>query len=236
MDSWQETHIHSLLGAETENALFSALTHAACELGFDYCAYGLRIPLPISNPKVFMLNNYSQEWQQRYAQENYLDIDPTVAHGKHSVMPLLWSDEVFASCRPFWEEARAHGLQVGWAQSCHDAKGVGGLLSLARSHDDLTPKELSEHSLKMSWLAHAAHEGLSRLLVHKMMPEATVNLSAWEIEVLRWTAEGKTSSEVGDIMHLTGRTVNYHINNALAKLGVFNKTAAAIKAAMLGLL
>lgn len=236
MDSWQETHIHSLLGAETENALFSALSHAACELGFDYCAYGLRMPLPISNPKVFMLNNYSQEWQQRYAQENYLDIDPTVAHIKHSVMPLLWSDDVFALCRPFWEEARAHGLQVGWAQPCHNAQGVVGLLSLARSHDDLTPKELGEHSLKMSWLAYAAHEGLSRLLVHKMMPETTVNLSAREIEVLRWTAEGKTSSEVGDIMHLSRRAVNYHINNALAKLGVFNKTAAAIKAAMLGLL
>ncbi len=236
MDSWQETQIQSLLSADDEIELFAALSRVAAELGFEYCAYGLRMSLPVSNPKVFMLNNYPHDWQRRYVQENYLAVDPTVAHGSRSVMPLVWADKVFAKCRPFWEEARAHGLQVGWAQSCHDAKGVAGLLTLARSHDDLSPKELGDSSLKMSWLAQAAHEGMSRLLVSKLMPESTVELTAREIEVLRWTAEGKTSSEVSQIMHIAERTVNFHINNALFKLGATNKTAAAIKAAILGLL
>lgn len=236
MDSWQEEHILSLLSAETEIDLFAALSHAANKLGFEYCAYGMRMPLPISKPKLFMLNNYSQDWQQRYIRENYLVVDPTVVHGMRSVMPLVWTDNVFATCRSFWEDARSHGLRVGWAQSCHDAKGVGGLLTLARSHDDISPKELCAHSLKMSWLAQTTHEGMSRLLVHKLMPEVAINLSAREIEVLRWTAEGKTSNDVSEIMNLTERTVNFHINNALLKLGAANKTAAAIKAAMLGLL
>lgn len=236
MNSWQETQIQSLLSAETEIDLFAALSRAANELDFEYCAYGMRMPLPISRPKLFMLNNYSQDWQQRYTQENYLAVDPTVAHGSRSVTPLVWADKVFATCRPFWEDARAHGLRVGWAQSCHDAKGVGGLLTLARSHDDLSPKELGDRSLKMSWLAQAAHEGMAQLLVSKLMPEAAVDLSTREIEVLRWTAEGKTSRDVGEIMHIAERTVNFHVNNALIKLGTANKTAAAIKAAMLGLL
>lgn len=88
----------------------------------------------------------------------------------------------------------------------------------------------------MSWLAQAAHEGMAQLLVSKLMPGAAVDLSAREIEVLRWTAEGKTSRDVGEIMHIAERTVNFHVNNALIKLGTANKTAAAIKAAMLGLL
>lgn len=236
MDSWQETQIQSLLSAETEIDLFAALSRAANELDFEYCAYGMRMPLPISRPKLFMLNNYSQDWQQRYTQENYLIVDPTVAHGSCSVTPLVWADKVFVTCRPFWEDARAHGLRVGWAQSCHDAKGVGGLLTLARSHDDLSPKELGDRSLKMSWLAQAAHEGMAQLLVSKLMPEAAVDLSAREIEVLRWTAEGKTSRDVSEIMRIAERTVNFHVNNSLIKLGAANKTAAAIKAAMLGLL
>jgi LuxR family quorum-sensing system transcriptional regulator SolR len=41
-----------------------------------------------------------------------------------------------------------------------------------------------------------------------------------------------------DFEHLdiAGRTVNFHINNALTKLNAANKTAAAVKAAMLGFL
>lgn len=236
MESWQEIQIQSLLSTENEIELFAALSRAANELGFEYCAYGMRMPLSISKPKVFMLNNYSQDWQQRYVQENYLAVDPTVAHGTRSVMPLVWTDKVFSSCRPFWEEARAHGLRVGWAQSCYNAMGVGGLLTLARSHDNLSAKELGDRSLRMTWLAQAAHEGMARLLVSKLMPEASVELSAREIEVLRWTAEGKTSGDVREIMQISERTVNFHINNTLIKLGAANKTAAAIKAAVLGLL
>lgn len=236
MDGWQETQIQSLLNAETEVDLFAVLSRAANELDFEYCSYGMRMPLPISRPKVFMLNNYPQDWQQRYTQENYLVVDPTVTHGTRSVIPFVWTDKAIASCRPFWEDAREHGLKVGWAQSCHDAKGVGGMLTLARSHDNLLPKELGDHSLKMSWLAQVAHEGMSRLLVSKLMPESVIDLSPREIEVLRWTAEGKTSGDVSDIIHIAERTVNFHINNTMAKLGTCNKTAAAIKAAMLGLL
>jgi len=236
VDSWQEDQIQSLLGAKTDVAFFAELSRAANKIGFDYCAYGMQMPLPVSKPKIIMLNNYSEGWQQRYAQENYLAIDPTVAHGMRSVMPLVWSEKVFATSRPFWEDARAHGICVGWAQSCYDSKGVGGLLTLARSNDELGSKELGEISLKMSWLAQVAHEGLSRLVVSKMMPEVNVSLSAREIDVLRWTADGKTSSEVGEILYISERTVNFHVNNALIKLGAANKTAGVIKAAALGFL
>jgi LuxR family transcriptional regulator, quorum-sensing system regulator SolR len=29
--------------------------------------------------------------------------------------------------------------------------------------------------------------------------------------VLRWSAEGKTAEDIGHILHLTERTVNFHI-------------------------
>jgi LuxR family transcriptional regulator len=63
-----------------------------------------------------------------------------------------------------------------------------------------------------------------------------VQLSPREIEVLKWTGDGKTSSEISDIIHISERTVNFHIGNAITKLNTPNKTAAVIRAAMLGIL
>lgn len=232
---WQQTQLQALLNAPNEAEFFKVLERAANELGFDYCAYGMRMPLPLSNPKLFMLNNYSSEWQARYAERNYLTLDPTVAHGMRSILPLLWSEELFDNCRPFWDEAHAHGLQVGWAQSAYDAKGVVGLLTLARSGEPITESEMRAKSMRMSWLVQVAHQGMTRLHASRN-PVEEVPLTAREIEVLRWTADGKTSSEVGQIMNISERTVNFHINNSLEKLSAVNKTACVIKAAMLRLL
>lgn len=233
---WQESHLHALLAAPTEVDFFAELSKAVKELGFDYCAYGMRMPLPLSNPKMFMLNNYATDWQERYVKENYLAIDPTVAHGMKSVLPLVWSERLFDDCPRFWEDAQAHGLRVGWAQSSYDARGIGGLLTLARSADPLSAPELRESAPKMAWLVQVAHEGMTRLLSEKVLLDAPANLTSREIEVLRWTADGKTSSEVGQIMNISERTVNFHVGNSIEKLGTTNKTAAVIKAAMLRLL
>lgn len=234
--NWQEAQLQSLMTAATETDLFDALAKVGRELGFEYCAYGMRMPLPLSNPKMFLLNNYSADWQERYVKQNYLAVDPTVSHGLKSVLPLVWSESVFQSSRPFWEDAHAHGLKVGWAQASYDAKGVAGMLTLARSGEPLTKTELSENFFKMSWLVQVAHEGMTRLLAAKRAPEDGICLTSREVEVLRWTADGKTSSEVGEIMNISERTVNFHVNNSLEKLGAANKTAGVIKAAMLRLL
>jgi len=228
--------MQELIAAPNEHSAFAVLSGAAEDLGFNYCAFGMRMPLPVSRPKLFTINNYSDSWQRRYLIEDYIRCDPTVAHGRRSVMPLIWSDELFEDARPLWEDARAHGLRIGWAQACHDAQGVGGLLTLARSDDQLTLSELRAKSARMSWLAQAAHASLARLLVPKLMPSAGSTLTSREIEVLRWTADGKTSGEIGDIMHITEHTVNFHIKNSLVKLDASNKTAAVVKAAMTGLL
>lgn len=236
MEGWQETQMQALSKAASEAEIFALLSGLASEIGFSYCAFGMRMPLPVSQPKLFIINNYSTAWQQRYQLEDYISVDPTVAHGLRSVMPLVWSDALFENARPLWEDARAHGLRFGWAQSCHDAQGVGGLLTLARPEGALSGAELRAHGPQMAWLAQAMHTFMARMLVPKLMPEALSRLTAREKEVLRWTADGKTSHEIGDILSISEHTVNFHIKNSLAKLNATNKTAGVIKAAMMGLL
>jgi DNA-binding NarL/FixJ family response regulator len=57
-----------------------------------------------------------------------------------------------------------------------------------------------------------------------------VDLNNREIETLTWAARGKTSAEIAQIINLTKRTVDFHIDNARIKLGVATRIQAAIKA------
>ncbi|MES2069483.1 MAG: LuxR family transcriptional regulator [Pseudomonadota bacterium] len=235
MHSWQEEQIQLLREAQTEADFLYALSRIADELGFDYCAYGMRMPLPLSQPRIIMLSSQAQQWQRNYLEDYYHSVDPAT-HDMHSITPYIWSGDEYIGSAKFWKDARAHGLEAGWAQSSHDARGIVGMLTLARSHSHLSFRELRNQALQKSWLAQTAHEVLSRLLVPKFLPEAETQLTTREVEVLRWSADGKTSGEVGNIMCISERTVNFHVNNALVKLGANNKTAGVIKAAILGFL
>jgi LuxR family quorum-sensing system transcriptional regulator SolR len=188
----------------------------------------------VSNPRTVLLNNYPAEWQQRYVKAGYVGTDPTVQHGRRSQAPLVWSAKVFDEVPEMWEEARSFGLRFGWAKSNLDANGVGGMLTLARSQEALSDAELAANSLNMCWLAHLAHLSLGRLMTTNLADE-TPTLTGREVEVLKWTADGKTSGEIADILAVSDNTVNFHIKNAVTKLGTANKTAAAVRAAMLGL-
>jgi DNA-binding response OmpR family regulator/DNA-binding CsgD family transcriptional regulator len=52
-------------------------------------------------------------------------------------------------------------------------------------------------------------------------------LTAREAEVLLWIARGKSNRDVAEILSLSPRTVNKHLEQIYAKLGVENRTAAA---------
>jgi DNA-binding response OmpR family regulator len=58
-----------------------------------------------------------------------------------------------------------------------------------------------------------------------------VDLTERETETLTWAARGKTSSEIGTILGLTKRTVDFHIDNARLKLNATSRMHAAVKAA-----
>ncbi|UUY10342.1 response regulator [Pseudomonas sp. J452] len=55
---------------------------------------------------------------------------------------------------------------------------------------------------------------------------ARFQLTEREVEVLRWVACGKTNRDIGDILGLSPRTVNKHLEHVYVKLGVETRTAA----------
>ena len=58
-----------------------------------------------------------------------------------------------------------------------------------------------------------------------------IELNDREVETLTWAARGKTSAEIAEILGITKRTVDFHVDNARIKLGAPTRTAAVIKAA-----
>ena len=56
---------------------------------------------------------------------------------------------------------------------------------------------------------------------------ATAALTPRETEVLSWVAKGKTNRDVADILGMSPRTVNKHLEHVFEKLGVETRAAAA---------
>ena len=63
-----------------------------------------------------------------------------------------------------------------------------------------------------------------------------VALSARETEILQWSAKGKTRDEIAEILLISRRTVEYHLENARIKLAVPTRIQAVVKAVAGGLI
>lgn len=61
-------------------------------------------------------------------------------------------------------------------------------------------------------------------------------LTPREVEVMTWTAHGKTRVEISIILSISEETVKDYIENACRKLNAVNKTQAVSKAISFGLI
>jgi LuxR family transcriptional regulator len=239
MEKWQVDLLKIGEDIASVRELFNRILQASEKLGFEYCAYGIQIPTSLTNPKIILLNNYPDEWQARYQSAGYIYIDPRVKRARQTRDPILWTADIFTSTtttREMWREANEAGICFGWSQSCVTHTGIGGVLAFARSSEEISCKELSAKEEEMRWLVNVSHFSLSRVLVSEVMTKFESKLTTREIEVLKWAADGKTSAEISKILSISETTANFHVKNAIVKLHASNKTAAVVRAAMLGLL
>jgi LuxR family transcriptional regulator/LuxR family quorum-sensing system transcriptional regulator SolR len=101
------------------------------------------------------------------------------------------------------------------------------------------PKDRSELTrivADLQLFAVHAQEAAMRIMMPAMGDPDVPNLTPREVESLRWTMDGKTAWEVGNILGISERTAVLHVNNAMHKLGCINKHQAVLKALRLGLI
>lgn len=220
--------------SESPEDVLSVLTRAAAALGFEYAAYGMRRPFPISNRQTIMTSNYPDQWGKRYIEAKYVDIDPVVRTAIGCDRPVVWSSKSAAAKGEFWAEASSFGIVHGWSSASRGADGTVGLLTLSRSSDIIGASEKASNQSIVHWLTHAAHSAMTPFLPSGEDFEPV--LTRREIDVLKWTADGKTAFEISVILNISESTVNFHVKNIVSKLGSTNKIQAVAKAALLGML
>lgn len=72
---------------------------------------------------------------------------------------------------------------------------------------------------------------LARVPRNEIWPNE-VSLNEREVQALTWVAHGKTSAETAQILGLSKRTVDFHIDNARLKLGTATRVETVIKAVL----
>lgn len=128
-----------------------------------------------------------------------------------------WLAEFFPAaddaCRQWLEQATSNGAA---------AQG-GELAQLTRGARTLVARRLGSAGWgEVMWLLSvraAGASGPSRLLMASLTPRET--------EVLSWIAKGKTNRDVAEILGMSPRTVNKHLEHVFEKLGVETRAAAA---------
>lgn len=238
MEAWREDQLNVLLAAGEQEDVFGRVAGLARALGFEHCAYGMRAPLPLSQPEIVMLNDYPSAWQRRYQDSGYLAVDPTVRRGMASLEPFAWfaADDPKNPAVDFWEDARGHEISTGVSLPVLAANSVRGMLTVTRGNEKLGTSEIRDKMHRLVWLSQVAHHRLAQRMLQRWRASGMEDLSERETEILRWVAEGKTNRQIAPLVGVAERTVHFHLNNAMGKLGVCNRTAAAVRAVVLGII
>lgn len=237
MERWKESQLEQLSSTtELENAYQISLRFAK-NIGFKFFAFSTGCFTKTEHSHTPLFNNYPADWNSEYEKKILGTIDPVVAHCNQSMLPVLWSEELFRDVPWIWEALEQQKLQHGWSQAVHDEdSGFCSILSLARSHRPVSAWELYENLGFSIFIGHHLHNLYARTLPKESAKSSMAHLSPREIDVLKLAATGKTAYESARILNLSARTVNFHVQEAIRKLGVNNKVSAVIAAAKAGFL
>lgn len=111
-----------------------------------------------------------------------------------------------------------------------DHTGQKGAISFHGNQMDFSPTFVAE-------IAYVSAHVFSRLAhVRTLDSRIPGTLTDREIDCLNWTAAGKTSAEIAEILVLSEHTVNHYLNRATKKLDTVNRTQAVAKALRVGLI
>src|SRR6476620_6083466 len=94
--------------------------------------------------------------------------------------------------------------------------------------------ELSKHKIVIQAIGLACYYVLERLLGPP--PPRRVTLTQREIDVLRLLTEGLSAPAIGKKLYISDRTVEWHIDKAMKKLGARNRIQAVVLAIRDGLI
>lgn len=159
---------------------------------------------------------------------------PVIRCGASSMMPQYWSlqdpDIACETLQDAVSSVRSMGITSGLMVPVHGMNGNRYLMNFAGDRDTLQQAALNE----LGMIALHALEVYDRLC--RTGSRGPSPLTKRELDVVRWTAQGKTSVEIAELLSISEHTVNAYMNNAIRKLDCVNRTQLVAKTIRLGLI
>ena len=224
LDFVQQLEAHD--AAEQIHAGFQCFIQS---FGFDN-AVCVKLPEPGEElATCVLLNSRPDEWSNGYAARGYFGADPMARQLSRSNLPFAWSDVVGSRMFAAEEQvvmkwANEFDMQTGFVVPIFETSGTIAVMSIAGKNgrvDDTTRGALTLASIY-------THNRLATLLRHAA--DFDVGLTRRELECLRWVASGKSDWEIGQILSISCKTVNYHIENVKRKFRVGTRMQAVVAA------
>lgn len=231
--------IRDLNAAAGVKLLIDLFEQAATGLGYErFALVHLHVPgagegIDVTVPPTVALN-YPQDWVDHYVSRGYFAIDPVVRHARVTATPYEWDSLRMQDSeeRLVLIEACDAGLRHGICMPIHEPWGRVFLIVVATSSNSKQPTSVRPLLHAMAVLFHARYS----VLAGSQDSPQSIRLTLREQECLLWSARGKSSWGISRLISVSEHTVNFHLKNAMGKLGTSSRVAAAVKAMSLGLI
>lgn len=231
---WWRDLLAEISTTSSTQCVLSVVAREARDLDFDFYTFAVKQGTPFTQPKTEVRGNFPAAWLDRYHAKNYSADDPTIALGSSASKFVVWSRDVKEKNPTLFSEAAEWGLKFGVTLTAVGAGNALRILSFARREEDIQDAQIAELELRMSCVLDALTRRLNAL--ESAGGRAPISLSSRETEILKWTADGKSTDEVAAILEISINTVNFHIKNIQKKFSARNKLSAAAQAAALRLI
>lgn len=229
----------SVLQAKSREDFGAEVARFSRRLGFDTFAAMAVVDHGIGKTEFIAVQNAPAGYQESQSEPTMGRRDPVMQHCKRETVPIIWDRDTYVTrgAGDLWEQQASFGYRTGIAMALHLPEGRHFVFGVER--DQSLPAdalELQRLVADLQLFAVYAQDAALRLLLPALHQAERPALTPRELEVLRWTMEGKTAWEVGAILGISERTAVLHVNNAMHKLGCTNKHQAVLKALRLGLI
>jgi DNA-binding CsgD family transcriptional regulator len=229
----------SVLQAGTREEFQSEIVRFAQQLGFEKVSAITVIDHFLGDPEFIAVDNAPSAYRDSFEEVGNGRTDPVMQHCKRQSVPIIWDQKTYTSVGQGekWEQQARFGYSHGIGLTLHLPDGKHFMFGVERDQALPTDRqELTRIVADLQLFTVHAYETASRILIPTAQEPGTSPLTPREVETLRWTMDGKTAWEVGNILGISERTAVLHVNNAMHKLGCVNKHQAVLKALRMGLI
>lgn len=200
---------------------------------FGFTSFGINgLPLPGGGANPIILTESTPDgFRECYIEERFYLVDHIGARARAARQPFRYSEAPYPrtearSHQRFIQALETFGLANGLIVPLGQPANMPACVWLAGEEPNLDDDAMRATQVIALFTSSIAYALSCPPLAADHRRELTVR----EREVLCWAAQGKTALEIGEILHISKRTVDEHMQNAIRKLGAVNRTHAVVVA------